>query len=64
MVISGTGQAVRQHGTSQIGSSEAITFVPIAQGHVLIPVMLLQLKTFPAVNATQMPTKRRHTPVL
>ena len=55
MVTSGTGQAVRQHGTSQMSSSEAITFVPIAEGHVLIPAMFPQLKTAPAMNATQMP---------
>ena len=64
MVTSGTDQAMRQHGTSQMSNSEAITFVPIAQDHVFIPAMFPQLKTMPAVNATQMPPKWPHTSVL
>ena len=57
MVTSGTDQAVRQHGTSQMSSSEATKFVTISEGHVLIPDMFPQLKTAPAVNATQLPPK-------
>ena len=55
MVTSGADQAVRQYGTSQMSSSEAIILMPIAEDHVLIPAMFPKLKTVPAVNATQMP---------
>ena len=57
MVTSGTDQAVRQHGTSQMSNSEAATFVTVSKGHVLILDMFPQLKTALAVNATQMPPK-------
>ena len=64
MVTSGTDQAVWQHGISQMSSSEAITPVPIAEGHVLIPAMFPQLNTAPAVNATHMPPNWSRTSVL
>ena len=57
MVSSGTDQAMRQHGTSQMSKSEAATFVTVSEGHVLILDMFPQLKTALAVNATQMPPK-------
>ena len=57
MVTSGTDQAVRQHGTSQMTNSEAATLVTVSEGHVLILDMFPQLKTTLAVNATQMQPK-------
>ena len=54
MVTSGTDQAVRQHGTSQMGNSEAATFVTVSEAHVLILDMCPLLKTALAVNVTQM----------